>query len=165
MNSDLLVELAQLGLDGDKNKLINYLKNLAARSADERKLTLYKKISELLEDYESSSKVQWQGSGLPTGQVIPIRGEDKLWFPKRLEDRIGLVSRLLADQTLPEDIKVKFNRILLHGVPGTGKTTIGLYLAKKMGYPIKYVKVSDVISYKFGETLKNISEVFNDNFH
>ena len=31
-----------------------------------------------------------------------------------------------------------------------------------MGYPIKYVKVSDVISYKFGETLKNISEVFND---
>ena len=54
MNSDLLVELAQLGLDGDKNKLINYLKNLAARSADERKLTLYKKISELLEDYESS---------------------------------------------------------------------------------------------------------------
>ena len=162
MNSDLLVELAQLGLDGDKNKLINYLKNLAARSADERKLTLYKKISELLEDYESSSKVQWQVSGLPTGQVIPIRGEDKLWFPKRLEDRIGLVSRLLADQTLPEDIKVKFNRILLHGVPGTGKTTIGLYLAKKMGYPIKYVKVSDVISYKFGETLKNISEVFND---
>ena len=58
MNSDLLVELAQLGLDGDKNKLINYLKNLAARSADERKLTLYKKISELLEDYESSSKYQ-----------------------------------------------------------------------------------------------------------
>ena len=108
MNSDLLVELAQLGLDGDKNKLINYLKNLAARSADERKLTLYKKISELLEDYESSSKVQWQVSGLPTGQVIPIRGEDKLWFPKRLEDRIGLVSRLLADQTLPEDSSIIF---------------------------------------------------------
>lgn len=162
MNSDLLVELAQLGLDGDKNKLINYLKKLAARSADERKLTLYKKISELLEDYETNSKVQWQVSGLPTGQVIPIRGEDKLWFPKRLEDRIGLVSKLLSDKTLPEDIKVKFNRILLHGVPGTGKTTIGLYLAKKMGYPIKYVKVSDVISYKFGETLKNISEVFNE---
>ncbi len=162
MNSDLLIEMAQLGLDGDKNKLINYLRKLAARSADERRLTLYKKISELLEDYESNSKAQWQVSGLPTGQVIPIRGEDKLWFPKRLEDRISLVSKLLADQTLPEDIKVKFNRILLHGVPGTGKTTIGLYLAKKMGYPIKYVKVSDVISYKFGETLKNISEVFND---
>jgi AAA+ superfamily predicted ATPase len=28
--------------------------------------------------------------------------------------------------------------------------------------PISYVKVSDVISYKFGETLKNISDVFND---
>lgn len=162
MNSDLLIELAQLGLSGNKNDLLKYLKTLAAKSADERKITLYKKLSELLDEYESAASTQWHVSGMPVGQSLPIRNEQKLWFPKQLEGRIELISKLLSDQTLPEDIKVKYNRILLYGVPGTGKTTIGLFLAKKMGYPIKYVKVSDVISYKFGETLKNISEVFND---
>lgn len=162
MNSDLLIELAQLGLSGNKNDLLKYLKTLAAKSADERKITLYKKLSDLLDEYETNTSTQWHVSGMPVGQSLPIRNEQKLWFPKQLEGRIELISKLLSDQTLPEDIKVKYNRILLYGVPGTGKTTIGLFLAKKMGYPIKYVKVSDVISYKFGETLKNISEVFND---
>ena len=39
INSDLVVEVARLGLDGDKKRLIEYLKGLEAQSSDERKVT------------------------------------------------------------------------------------------------------------------------------
>jgi SpoVK/Ycf46/Vps4 family AAA+-type ATPase len=73
-----------------------------------------------------------------------------------------VVYEKFKDDSLPQRYRAKFNKILLYGPPGTGKTTIGFYLANELQRPIEYVKVSDVISFKFGETLKNIADVFNE---
>lgn len=162
INSDLVVEVARLGLDGDKKRLIEYLKGLEAQSSDERKVTLNKKLSKLLNTYGSlEDRPSWQVSSFSSNSSTLSSNRKKLWFPKRLENRISLITKLLSDSSLPEDIRVKFNKILLYGKPGTGKTTIGLFIAQNLRYPIKYVKVSDVISYKFGETLKNLSDIFD----
>ncbi len=50
--------------------------------------------------------------------------------------------------------------ILLFGPPGTGKTMLMRALAKEIDYPFFYVKTSELLSHFYGETERNISEVF-----
>ena len=50
--------------------------------------------------------------------------------------------------------------ILLFGPPGTGKTMIMRALAKEIEYPFFYVKTSELLSHLYGESEKNIAEVF-----
>lgn len=160
MNADKVARLAELGLQGDKPSLIEYIKLLAAQSANSKKITLYKKLSSLLDEEQQNNQSNWQVSG--QAGIMTKPNDQNLWFPSRLEKRINMITRLLEDKSLPDDLSSRFNKILLYGPPGTGKTTIGLHLSNRLNMPISYVKVSDVISYKFGETLKNISDVFND---
>ncbi|MCX8163700.1 MAG: AAA family ATPase [Candidatus Micrarchaeota archaeon] len=51
--------------------------------------------------------------------------------------------------------------ILLFGPPGTGKTLIISALAKELNLPFYYVKCSDILSSWYGESEKNISELFS----
>ncbi|HQT44705.1 MAG TPA: AAA family ATPase, partial [Candidatus Micrarchaeota archaeon] len=51
--------------------------------------------------------------------------------------------------------------ILFFGPPGTGKTMMMKALAKEVNYPFYYVKSSDLLSQWYGESEKNISEIFN----
>lgn len=51
-------------------------------------------------------------------------------------------------------------RILLSGMPGTGKTEFTKYLADKVGMPLRSVKVSDVVSSRVGDTEKAIAKMF-----
>ncbi len=50
--------------------------------------------------------------------------------------------------------------ILLFGPPGTGKTMLMRAFAKEIDYPFFYVKTSEILSHLYGETEKNLSEVF-----
>ena len=50
--------------------------------------------------------------------------------------------------------------ILLFGPPGTGKTLIVSALAKDLNIPFYYVKCSDILSSWYGESEKNVSELF-----
>lgn len=51
--------------------------------------------------------------------------------------------------------------ILLFGPPGTGKTMLMRALAKELKYGFYYVKSSDILSQWYGESEKNVSEIFN----
>ncbi|MEM4137702.1 MAG: ATP-binding protein [Candidatus Anstonellaceae archaeon] len=51
--------------------------------------------------------------------------------------------------------------ILLFGPPGSGKTLIISALAKELQIPFYYVKCSDILSSWYGESEKNISELFS----
>ena len=52
------------------------------------------------------------------------------------------------------------NSTLLHGLPGTGKTTFAGLLAKHLGLPLFSVKVSSLVSCRLGETGRNITRIF-----
>ena len=51
--------------------------------------------------------------------------------------------------------------ILMFGPPGTGKTMLMRALAKELDFRMYYVKSSDILSQWFGESEKNISEIFS----
>lgn len=53
------------------------------------------------------------------------------------------------------------NGILLFGPPGTGKTLLMKALAKELNVGFYYVKCSDLLSEWYGESEKNLSEVFS----
>lgn len=51
-------------------------------------------------------------------------------------------------------------RIMLYGLPGTGKTYLANAIANTLNLPIAYVDISKVISSYLGETGKNVDQLF-----
>jgi len=50
--------------------------------------------------------------------------------------------------------------VLLFGPPGTGKTMLMRGLAKELGFGVYYVKCSDLLSQWYGESERNLTELF-----
>lgn len=159
MNNESIINLAKLGLEGNKKALLDYIRLLAAYSANKKKLTLYRGLINLLEHYDNSENIIASGMQNTTEYPLP----EQLWFTRSVEKRTSRIIRLFQNTSLPKKYRSRFNKILLYGPPGSGKTTIGFYIAKQLKMPIEYIKVSDVISFRFGETLKNIASVFEQN--
>jgi len=62
--------------------------------------------------------------------------------------------------------KVKFSSgILLHGVPGAGKTHLVRAMAGELGVPFIAIKSADVVSKWMGDTEKEIKRIFDDARH
>lgn len=53
-------------------------------------------------------------------------------------------------------------RLCLYGLPGTGKTAFGNFLAKELGKPLVLKKASDLLSKYVGEAEKNIAAAFDE---
>lgn len=88
--------------------------------------------------------------------------EDRYYFR---ESEIQLVNKIksfkLAADKLNE-LKVPFNNsLLLYGESGTGKTTLGEYIAYILKVPFIYLNFSYVISSYLGSTQKNLSKIFD----
>lgn len=56
--------------------------------------------------------------------------------------------------------KTRSGRIVLSGIPGTGKTALGAWLAKELDMPHLSYKVSDLLSPYLGETEQKIAAAF-----
>ena len=69
--------------------------------------------------------------------------------------RMDRVNKKLMELEIPY-----LNATLLHGRSGTGKTTFGRYLAKKMNLPFCYLNFSNLIDSYIGKTSKNICKAF-----
>lgn len=156
MNSSTIIKLANLGLDGDKKAILSFLRELAADSSNKNRIKLYGELRKLLSKYEDDRILS------PSSNHTTSRSKKDLWFTTSLKRKLDRVLTTIDSDTVPDDLKSKYNKVLLYGPPGSGKTTIGHYIAKKLNKDIKYVKLSDVISYKFGETLKNLAAIFED---
>src|SRR5580700_3943933 len=111
MNSESVINLAKLGLSGDKVALLDYLKFLAADSANKKKISLYHGLVEIIEDQEEQLVM---ASGY-TRQNSAI--QERLWFNKVMQKRLDKLVSLCEDQTMPASLKGKFNKILLYGPP------------------------------------------------
>ncbi|HCT9938831.1 TPA: AAA family ATPase [Klebsiella variicola] len=76
----------------------------------------------------------------------------------RVEEFITNVQRfdefVKAEAALP-------NRLLVYGVPGTGKTLLAKYIASKLGIPLLTVRCDTLMSSLLGQTSKNLRQVFD----
>lgn len=157
---DLVFELAELGLKGNREELINILEGLAAKEIGANRHASYNKYLNLIEKYSDGIPSLATSSYTPIDNdlSLPVDIND-IWLAPSIESKINKFVKLHQEYSLPR-VTNQFNKILLYGPPGSGKTTIGFYIAQRLKKPISYVKITDVISSRLGETMHNISDVF-----
>ncbi len=83
--------------------------------------------------------------------VLPVEAKRRLQSIERFIENPGLVRELGIEPP---------TGLLLHGPPGTGKTTIARVLASQTDASFFAVNASDVFSKWFGESEKRVSELF-----
>jgi transitional endoplasmic reticulum ATPase len=91
--------------------------------------------------------------GLPT--FAAVGGMDEL--KRDLKDTIGL---MLAFTEHADAYRIKWNGILLHGRPGTGKTFVAQATAGEFGLNFMHVATGDLVSAFRGESARNVEAVF-----
>ncbi|NYZ60273.1 AAA family ATPase [Candidatus Micrarchaeota archaeon] len=126
-------------------------------------------------------------AGLGISREKEIRAEERMKSYGKLgiEDlRLGAGEKSLDDVGGYEDVKKELKEsiiipleekelveayglkppagILLFGPPGTGKTMLMRALAKELGYGFDYIKTSEILSMWYGESEKNVAEIFTN---
>lgn len=103
-------------------------------------------------------------SGLISPEQIP---DVTLFFNDSFQEKIDVVHELLADDAfariqteLSDDKRTRGITILFYGPPGTGKTESVYQIARKTGRSIFPVQVTDFKGRYFGDSEKNLKEVF-----
>ncbi len=167
------------------------LKRLLRAHRDQDDLAFRRAALEIIEEEESKHHVQLARDlrRLLVASGSSSYGEPAAMAPAPM-DRDGDAplasitwsSRTLATLTLPPKLEVQIRdllrevgqwheldreglprrqRILLHGPPGCGKTSIASALAKEIGVPLATVRVDSIMSSYLGETAGNLRRVFD----
>ena len=90
------------------------------------------------------------------------RSLSTLTLPQSLEAKIKDLLREVAHwHDLDREGVPRRQRILLHGPPGCGKTSVASALAQELGIPLATVRVDGVMSSYLGETGGNLRRVFD----
>lgn len=85
-----------------------------------------------------------------------------LTLPPSLEKRIReLLAEVACWQELDRAGVPRRQRILLHGPPGCGKTSVAAALARELAVPLAVVRVDSIMSSYLGETAGNLRRVFD----
>jgi SpoVK/Ycf46/Vps4 family AAA+-type ATPase len=169
-SSDQLKALLKSHIDGDDQRFFSIAVQLAAHEA---KLG-HGKLAEELRSLIDEAK-QRQG----TGQLTPIsrpRGELAnlltVTYPKvRIADMVlddvlaQQIQRVIREQRYAERITEHGlsprRKLLLVGVPGTGKTLTASVLAGELGVPLFQVRLDGLITKYMGETAAKLRQIFD----
>jgi SpoVK/Ycf46/Vps4 family AAA+-type ATPase len=169
-SSDQLKALLKSHIDGDNQRFFSIAMQLAAHEA---KLG-HGKLAEELRSLIDEAK-QRQG----TGQLTPIsrpRGELAnlltVTYPKvRIADMVlddvlaQQIQRVIREQRYAERITEyglsPRRKLLLVGVPGTGKTLTASVLAGELGVPLFQVRLDGLITKYMGETAAKLRQIFD----
>lgn len=162
MQNKQIAALVELSLSGSKHELVDYVKDLAAKASNQGKHGLYGELKKLLNKYEKNDFPLLGLSDFSNEEDGKYILPEKIWFPKKIKHKMDSFLKMHSMTGMAVSQKSTLNKLLLYGPPGTGKTTLGFYIAKELGFSINYVRLSDVISPKFGETMKNISDIFQN---
>jgi len=160
-----ILKISELGLKGDKKSLLSLLQKTAIEEVNNGKHSLYNGLIKLLNNYSSGSGNSLENSSLDSIEInknydyLP----EAIWISPKIEKRLANFIEFHRDKESFDSKSIgHLNKILLHGCPGTGKTTLGFYIAKSLNKTIRYVRISDIVSSRFGETIKNFSNLFDN---
>lgn len=104
-------------------------------------------------------------SGSPLARIIfqdTLNNIDTPIFPTEIDSAVNqLVDEWNSIDKLDSvGVKPSFS-CLLYGLPGTGKTQLALYIAKKMCLPVVVAKLDGLVSSLLGTSARNINNLFN----
>ncbi|MBO5389413.1 MAG: AAA family ATPase [Lachnospiraceae bacterium] len=163
MNNDVR-NLVYAILYKDSKTIKAYTKVLLLNDNTSKDSAFVKSALTYLEEHENTLKeVPHDVKGLITCE--DLRDSflvNRHYFRKDEEYIVNKVVTLHKVAQKLEDKKIHFtNSLMLHGESGTGKTTLGRYIAYKLNLPFIYLNFSNVISSYLGSTQKNIQKVFD----
>ncbi|GBD40674.1 ATP-dependent zinc metalloprotease FtsH [bacterium HR39] len=105
-----------------------------------------------------------RGPEPPSPKELEERLERALVLPERAREEILKVARVMAD---PEGYKRTWGMdpprgLLLHGPPGTGKTSVARFLAKELSVPLFVVNPGELKSKWYGETEARVKALLEE---
>jgi SpoVK/Ycf46/Vps4 family AAA+-type ATPase len=112
-----------------------------------------------------------EDSDNPTNQENIFMPEEvkheQLFYPSEVQKELDKIENWAKQENF-QKYGQKLNKkgfhggisILIDGPPGTGKTAYCYSLASKIGYPIFKVEVNDILNKWYGESEKNIKNIF-----
>lgn len=161
IDNKIFLQVVELALNNDKPKLVNLLHKIAVTEASKKRSSLYNQLLNLLNSYSSAEpSIATSGYNLVEDNKSLNYLPPKVWLSESNEAKIQQFIKLSQVKSSHIVSLQHINKLLLYGPPGTGKTTLGFYIAHALKKQLLYVKVSDVISSRFGETMKNFSDIF-----
>lgn len=167
------------------------LKRLLRAYRDGDDLAFRRAALEIIEEEEAKHHVQLAGElrrllvgmgttayGEPTAMATPPMDRDgeaplatatwsqrtlsTLTLPPSLDAKIrDLLSEVAHWEDLDRAGVPRRQRLLLHGPPGCGKTSVASALARELGVPLATVRVDSIMSSYLGETGGNLRRVFD----
>lgn len=158
-DSKTVLKIAELGLAGKTDELVAYLEEVAVAEVNNNRRGLYNGIKKLLKSLRTEPSLSTSQND---SNYIDF-AEDSIWIPESVKLEIKQFTNFYQNKNkLRNRAQLNhLNKLLLYGPPGTGKTTIGFYVGHQLGLPVRYIRIADVMSSKFGETLRNIADLFN----
>lgn len=88
--------------------------------------------------------------------------EDRYFVTDREKTVVEEILRAEKVKKHMEKLDIQYSsNVLLHGESGTGKTTLGKYIAKILNRPYFYINLSNLVDSLLGGTQKNLGRVFD----
>ncbi|WP_345906895.1 ATP-binding protein [Sphaerochaeta sp. UBA5849] len=169
--ADLLYELIQHGLAGEKASFRLAAEAICAEERAKQHVILAKKLEELLEQDSQSletREVAPKQFGLKTlngvslyQEINPSKSLNQLVLT---ETTVKTCTEVIEEQMRSELLRSygiePRNKILLYGPPGNGKTSLAEAIANALMVPLYMVTYDTLIGAYLGETASNLAKLF-----
>jgi SpoVK/Ycf46/Vps4 family AAA+-type ATPase len=165
-----VVDLIKAHKTGDEEIFDRTIQSLAKFSETKGKMGVAKALREIYSKPNESSKRSSLNSlqeitvpNIPTGNKNSTNSTiEEVVLSKRNSIVVEEVTQTWSNREKLKDANIPINnKVMLYGLPGTGKTFLANAIANTLDLPISYVDISRVISSFMGETGRNVDELFS----
>ena len=86
--------------------------------------------------------------------IYDCKGEDYL-------KNFQMIKKIISNQ-ISNNISKGIKGFVLHGLPGTGKTTLAKVISKSLNIPLLFVDGSDIAHHYYGESEQRVKKIFKE---
>jgi SpoVK/Ycf46/Vps4 family AAA+-type ATPase len=163
--SDLLLNLAKAGSQGDQVGVRRTLEAIVADERGRQHHVVADRLSELLSRSEgegATARRPVDSSSSPLLEIVPRKSFQDMVLPPHVRQAAGelVEEQHRADLLRSHNIEPR-NRILLVGEPGNGKTSLAEALAGELAVPLLVVRYEAIVGSYLGETAMRLARLFD----